>query len=124
MSEVKGQKVQAFYTEMAREKPVKTYTRKFIHSRESGGFWVHIRDLMQRERLANEAVGHQVAVVIRIGYNPRVLDLWEKLTFIDERGVSYRLKDKPDEFDYDKGDLKMTAYAFKDDTNYEGDVYE
>lgn len=124
MSEVKGQKVRAFYTKTKLEKPIKTYTRHFIHSKASGGFWAHIRDLTLRERLTNEAIGHQVVVVIRVGYNPKILDLWEQLIFIDEKGTTYRLKEKPDEYEYSKSDIKLTAYAFNDDKSYEEDVYE
>lgn len=124
MSEVKGQKIRAFYTEERREKPEKKLTRHFIHSEASGGFWAHIRDFSQKERTANEAVGHETVVKMRIGYNERFLDLWEKLTIIDERGQTYTLKEKPDEFDYDKGDIKFMAYAFRDGNVYEGDVYD
>lgn len=124
MSDTKGQKIRCFYAVVTREKPVKTYTRKFIHSKESGGFWAHIRDLTQRERLANEAVGHQTAVQIRVGFNPKILDLWDSLVVIDERGNFYKIKEKPDEYEYDKSDIKFTAYAYRDDTQYVEDIYE
>lgn len=120
---VKNQKIRCFFVENYLQKPNKLLVRHFIHSQKSGGFWVHVRDLSQRERLANEAVGHDVVVSIQMGYNPAVLRLWESLIIIDERGVSYKLKEKPDEYAYDKGDIKLTAYAFKDTNLYEEDVY-
>ncbi|MGN0817483.1 MAG: head-tail adaptor protein [Christensenellaceae bacterium] len=121
---VKGKKIRCFYAETVREKPTKTHTRHFIHSKDSGGFWAHIRDLSQREKLANESVGHQTVVQIIVGYNPKILDMWERLTIIDEKGVSYTIREKPDEFEYAKEDLKITAYAFRDEKDYTEDTYD
>ena len=53
-----------------------------------------------------------------------VLEKWEKLVFIDEQDRTYKLKTKPDEYEYEKTDLKLVAYAFKDETTYGGDVYD
>ena len=121
---VKNQKIRCFFAESYLQKPNKMLVRHFIHSKQSGGFWAHIRDLSQRERLANEAVGHEVAISVQMGYNPAVLQLWESLIIIDERGVTYKMKEKPDEYAYDKGDIKFTAYAFRDKNTYEEDIYE
>ncbi len=121
---VKNQKIRCFFVECYREKPNKLLVRHFIHSKGSGGLWAHIRDLMQRERLANEAVGHEIAVSVQIGYNAEFLRMWESMIIIDERGRTYRLKEKPDEYAYDKGDIKFIAYAFHDGNVYEEDVYE
>lgn len=122
---VKGKKVRCYYAETtASEKPVKICRRHFIHSAESKGLWAHIRDLTATEKTVNDAVGHSVSVQIIIGYNPNVLEKWEKLIFIDEQNRTYKLKTKPDEYEYEKTDLKLVAYAFKDETAYGGDVYD
>ena len=122
----KNQKIRAFYVVIQRAKPNVIKVRHFIHSRKSGGFWASVRDFSQAERQSNEAIGHSNAVSIVIGNNPKIIKDWEKLIFIDERNISYRLKEKPDEFNYSKGDIKMTAYAFKDDEDYslEADEYD
>lgn len=119
--ETKNQKIRAFYTIEQRTKPTKRLTRHFIHSEASGGFWAYIRDLSQRERMSNEAIGQQTAVRIVIGFNQKVLTFWERLTIIDERGNTYIIKEKPDEYDYSKKDIKITGYAFNDGNVYEGE---
>lgn len=124
MAIVKNEKIRCFYADVVRVKPNRAIARNFIHTRQSFGFWAHIRDLSQRERSANDAVGHQTVVQIIVGYNPRIIELWEKLVIIDERGTTYKIKEKPDEYEYTKGDIKIIAYAFRDDTVYGEDVYE
>ena len=56
---------------------------------------------------------------------PKILSMWEKLTLVDEQGRTYTIKEKPDEFDYTKQDIKIVAYEFKDERTYQGgDTYE
>lgn len=126
MGAQKNDKIKCFYSVKRREKPNVITVRHFIHSRRSGGLWAFVRDLSQQERQANDAVEHSVAVVITIGYNPKFLANWEKIIIIDKNDVSYKLKEKPDEFAYAKTDLKFTAYAFKNEDTYdaEADEYE
>lgn len=126
MSGRKNDKIKCFYPVKRREKPNVITVRHFIHSKSSGGLWAFVRDLSQQERQANEAVGHSHAVVITVGYNPKLLASWEKIIIVDKKGVSYKLKEKPDEFTYQNTDLKFTAYAFKDEDVYnaEADEYE
>lgn len=124
MTESKNEKIRCFYPEVKLEKPNKRVIRRFIHSKCSGGFWARVRDLSQRERLANAAVGHQTVISIQMGYNPKLLELWEKIIIIDERGRTYTIKEKPDEYAYDKGDIKITAYSFRDENTYEEDIYD
>lgn len=122
---MKTHKVRFFYPVASGSKPNTTTTRHFIHSEASRGLWAEIRDLSQKEILANEAVGKQSSIYITVGFNPTVLERWEELIIIDERQRTYRMKTKPDEFDYSKRDIRIAAYEFKDTTVYaEGDVYD
>lgn len=122
---MKNQKIKAFYTVASGAKPNQLLRRHYIHSSESLGLWAEIRDLSQKEVLANEAVGKQIGVYITVGYNPALLERWAELTLIDERGTSYRIKAKPDEFDYAKRDIRIAAYAYEDTAVYSGsDVYD
>lgn len=124
MSALKQRKVRCYYTDTTREKPNKTMVRYFIHSADSGGFWANIRDLSQAERQSNDAVAHKAALRITIGYNERVLEMWDRLTVMDERGRTYRIADKPDEYDYSRGDIKFTALLYVDNNVYGGDAYD
>lgn len=120
----KSDKIRCFYPEAVRQKPIERVSRHFIHSQSSGGFWAAVRDATQSERLANDAVAHEAVVHITVGYNPKILQHWEELVIVDKYGTTYRIKGKPDEFTYQKEDLKIIAYRFKDLTNYAGDIYE
>ncbi len=124
MNERKNDKIKCFYPVKRRDKPNVITVRHFIHSKKSGGLWAFVRDLSQQERQANDAVEHSTAVVIKVGYNPKLLANWEKIIIVDKNGVSYKLKEKPDEFTYAKTDLKFTAYAFKDGDKYEAEADE
>lgn len=122
---VKNKKLKCFYVETTKAKPLQILARRYIHSRASGGFWCSVRDISQKERLANSAVGHETIVNFIVGYNPKILSMWEKLTLVDEQGRTYNIKEKPDEFDYTKQDIKIVAYEFKDERTYQGgDTYE
>lgn len=122
---MKNHKIRLFYPVVSGSKPNATTTRHFIHSKASEGLWAEIRDLSQKEILANEAVGKQSSIYITVGFNPAVLERWEELIIIDEQQRTYRMKTKPDEFDYSKRDIRIAAYEFKDTTVYtEGDVYD
>lgn len=125
MAKAKNEKIRCFYPETVRQKPVERVTRHFIHSEKSGGYWAAVRDATQAEKLANDAIGHETVVHITVGYNPKILQLWDALVLIDQRGASYRIKGKPDEYTYQKEDLKIIAYQFKDTKTYEGgDKYD
>ena len=122
---VKNKKLKCFYVETTKAKPLQILARRYIHSRASGGFWCSVRDISQKERLANSAVGHETIVNFIVGYNPKILSMWEKLTLVDEQGRTYTIKEKTDEFDYTKQDIKIVAYEFKDERTYQGgDTYE
>lgn len=122
---VKNKKLKCFYVETTKAKPLQILARRYIHSQASGGFWCSVRDLSQKERLANEAVGHETVVTFIVGFNLKILQMWEKLTLVDEQGRTYTIKEKPDEFDYTKQDIKIRAYEFKDERTYQGgDTYE
>ena len=122
---VKNKKLKCFYVETTKAKPLQILAGRYIHSRASGGFWCSVRDISQKERLANSAVGHETIVNFVVGYNPKILQMWEKLTLVDEQGRTYIIKEKPDEFDYTKQDIKIVAYEFKDERTYQGgDTYE
>lgn len=124
MSETKDKKIKCFYPEIVRAKPSKRILKHFIHSKASGGLWCNIRDLSQRERMSNASVGRQTVICIKVGYNPKLIELWEQIVILDEKGKSYNIKEKPDEYYYDKGDIKITAYAFRDENLYEGEIYD
>lgn len=122
---VKGRKIRCFFTSTVKTKPNITLTRNFIHSQESGGFWAAVRDLSMKERLTNDAVGHDTVVTFVVGFNPKILSRWEELTILDEYDNSYKIREKPDEYDYTKSDLKIVAYKFRDDQIYGGaDTYD
>lgn len=122
---VKGRKIRCFFTSTVKTKPNITLTRNFIHSQASGGFWAAVRDLSMKERLVNDAVGHDTVVTFVVGFNPKILSRWEELTILDEYDNSYKIREKPDEYDYTKGDLKIVAYKFRDDKTYGGaDTYD
>lgn len=123
---MKQHKIKAFYVETSGQRPNVLSRRHYIHSQDSQGLWAEVRDLSQKEILANTAVGHQASVYITVGYNPTLIEKWEELIFVDERGTTYKAKNKPDEFNYSKQDIRITALAFTDTTVYneEGDVYD
>ncbi len=122
---MKTHKVRAYYSVRAGEKPNAVFSRHFVHSRASQGLWADIRDLSQKEMLANGAAEKQQSLYITLGYNPAVLDKWQELIFIDEQGKTYKAKTKPDEFNYDRRDIRITAYAFVDNSTYTGaDIYD
>lgn len=124
-AKAKNQKVRVYYAERQPSKPTTLTSRHFIHSRQSGGLWAYIRDLSRRERLANENAGKETAVQIVIGYNPAFLRHWEELRLIDQRGTTYCLREKPDEYTYDKGDITLTAYAQVSEEAFDGeDIYD
>lgn len=120
----KTQKIQCYYATALRDKPNKVYVRHYIHSRNSGGLWANIRDLMQKEKLNNEAVGQEVVVKVTIGYNSKFIENWEKIIVVDKNGNTYKLKEKPDEFEYNKSDIKFNAYLFREEHDYEEDIYD
>ena len=121
----KTHKVQAYYPVMTGGKPNSVYCRHFIHSQESQGLWATIRDLSQKEILTNDAAEKQQSLYITIGYNPAVLKHWRELILIDEQGTTYKIKTKPDEFSYERRDIRIAAYAFVDNSAYTGaDIYD
>lgn len=120
---MKTHKVKAFFAISSGDKPNRVLKRQFLHSEKSKGFWAEIRDLSQKELLSNASTEKQEVIYITIGYNPAVLEHWQDLIFIDEHGKYYRAKTKPDEFNYSKGDMRITAYAFEDNANYAEDIY-
>lgn len=122
---MKTHKIRAYYPIKAGEKPNQVLSRRFIHSEKSGGLWADTRDLSQKEMLANAATEKQRSLYITVGYNPAVLDNWRELILIDEQGATYKIKTKPDEFNYDRRDIRITAYAFTDNSAYTGaDSYD
>lgn len=55
---------------------------------------------------------------------PVIFDKEYKLFTFGDTDV-YTIKEKPDEFDYTKQDIKIRAYEFKDERTYQGgDTYE
>lgn len=121
----KVHKVQAYYTEDIGKKPNAVLSRHFIHSKYSGGLWAEVRDLSQKEILAAGAAEKQYSLYITIGYNPKVIQRWEELILLDEQGNTYKIKTKPDEFNYGRGDIRIAAYAFTDNLVYTGaDTYD
>lgn len=122
---MKNHKIKAFYPVASKTKPSATYTRHYIHSKASAGLWAEQRDLSQRELMANGSTEKQVVKYFTICYNASVLAHWEDLILVDEAGKTYRIKTKPDEFDYAKKDIRIAAYEFRDNTVYTGvDVYD
>ena len=84
-----------------------------------------MRDLSQKEILAAGAAEKQYSLYITIGYNPKVIQRWEELILLDEQGNTYKIKTKPDEFNYGRGDIRIAAYAFTDNLVYTGaDTYD
>ena len=122
---MKNHKIKAFYPVASKNKPAVTYTRHYIHSKASAGLWTEQRDLSQRELMANGSTEKQVVKYFTICYNASVLAHWEDLILVDEEGKTYRIKTKPDEFDYGRRDIRIAAYEFRDNTVYTGvDVYD
>lgn len=122
---MKNRKFKFYFCESVGKKPNLTYRRHFIHNKESCGFWAERRDLSRSEILANNAAGIKTALLITIGYNPAVLEMFHDLIIEDEYGKTYKIKNKPDEYNYSKGDIKIEAYEYKDNTVYgEDDIYE
>lgn len=122
---MKQHKFKFYYTEKTGTKPNETITRHFIHSKESCGLWAEVRDLSRKELVANNATGQQNTKIITVGYNPRILELYTDLIVLDEQGKTYRIKNKPDEFNYSKCDIKIEITEFQSNENYGGeDVYD
>lgn len=122
---MKTHKIRAYYCERTGEKPNTVLSRHFIHSERSGGLWAEVRDLSQKEMLAADAAEKQYSLYFTIGYNPSVLAHWEELILLDEQGKTYKIKTKPDEFKYDRADIRIAAYAFTDNNAYTGvDTYD
>lgn len=114
----KDRKVKAYYPmSVIVEKP-KTYTiKQYIHSESSGGFWCSMRDQSQSEKQANDAAIKNNAVVLTMAPNKEFMERWSELWLEDEKGNQYRIREKPDEYDY-RSDIKVTAVKGKDDTYY------
>lgn len=123
---MKTHKVKAYYPVTTGQKPNAVLSRHYIHTQASQGLWAEIRDLSQKETLANGAAEKQQIVYITIGYNPAVLANWQDLILVDEQGKTYRIKTKPDEFNYARKDIRITAYAFVDNSTYTtgADIYD
>ena len=121
---MKQHKLRFYYAESSGTKPNQTFVRHFIHSQSSCGFWADIRDLSRKELVANNATTESVSKIIVVGYNPAILERYADLIVIDEATKTYRIKTKPDEFNYSKCDLKIEIYEFTDNRVYGGDVYD
>ncbi len=122
---MKIHKFKFYFCETSGEKPNLIHRRHFLHSKKSCGFWAEVRDLSRKENSANNATGEEVILLITIGYNPAILQAFHDLIIEDEHGNTYKIKNKPDEFNYSKCDIKIEAYRYKDNTVYsEDDIYE
>lgn len=114
-----------FYTiEQVGAKPNQTKRRHFIHSKASCGFWADVRDLSRKELVANNATSESISKVLTIGFNTQVLERYADLIVLDESDKTYRIKTKPDEYNYSKGDIKMEIYEFNDNNVYGEDIYD
>lgn len=116
---IKTRKIRAYFPQSVIVEKPKTYSiKQYIHSEASGGFWCYMRDLSQSERSANSAAATVDTVMFYTGHNPKILAKWQDLYLEDEHGTLYRIKERPDEYDYRYGDMKFTGYKVKDETYY------
>ncbi len=124
---VKNHKIKAFYVDtiqVGKAKANKVTVKHYIHTQASNGFWCAIRDFSLKEKLGNEAVASEDAVQITIGNIQTIIEKWPDLILEDLAGNHYRIKAKPDEFYYDKGDIKLLAYRYVDTNEYGGTIYD
>lgn len=123
MNLTKNTKIKAFYVDVVKMKPDTYKYKRYIHSEGSQGFWCSIRDISAKEKLNYETKANEVVVKITIGHNPKIIENWEKLILVDVKNNTYRIKSKPDEFDYQSQDMVITAYRFVDTEIYGGETY-
>ncbi len=118
--QVKNKKIKAFYVDVIKAKPNVTKAKHYIHTEASGGFWYYVRDQKLTERLMDDIVGHEICMIMVMGYNEEVIDKWDKLILEDSKGNTYKIKTKPDEYEHNKDDIKIMAYQFTDEDEYGG----
>lgn len=119
---LKNRKIKIFYPVETRSKPSVVINKRYIHSEASHGLWCYMLDQKLGERLNDDTVGREICVTMIVGYNSSIVELWEKL-IIEYDSKTYKIKTKPDEYEYNKSDLKILAYEFNDDREYGGATY-
>lgn len=109
----KPHKIKAYYyDETICPKPLPPLkTRVYIHGKS--GFWAYVRDLSQAEIVANTTVDIKINLEITVNYNPEILKLYSDL-WIEFNKTTYKLQSKPDEYNYNKGDMKLRVEERKD----------
>lgn len=125
MNLMKDKKIQIFWTEKEVEGRVILRFRHFIH-KKGKGLWAYMRDLSQKEIVSNVSVSIFNNIIFKVNHNQKLLDVFaeERQLIILHNGLSYNMTTKPDQFEYRKGDMTITAELFIDKNVYTGDIYE
>lgn len=120
---IKDKLPQVYYTERIQSGKFAKIRRHFLHSKDSG-LWAYVRDLSQAEVVANQTVNIKINLIFQMNWNERIITNWNDPIVLIFNGRTYRTNQKPDEFEYRKGDIRIQAEAFVDTEKYDEDVFE
>jgi len=102
--EVKDKKVKVFMIERKREDGYEVKTKKYLHSKKSGGIWAYVRDLTEQERFAALAVNVEQTIVFKFTFNEKL----KADVMFEFKGTTYK-KASTDSFEFNKTDLVIKA---------------
>ena len=119
----KTKKIQCYYAESVRVGKFDTFKQRFIHKKDNG-FWAFVRDVSQNERIQNQTINVNVSLIFVVNFNKRIIDMYSKGLRIIFDGRTYEIVAKPDEYEYQRGDLHILALEFIDNTVYDEVIYD
>jgi len=96
--------------------------------------WCYVRDISPSEQATYDQFNNytNVSTVMYINYNSTILALWQQGNKRDEKnpvwanvnGRTYKVVTKPDEYDHNKGDIKIVMEEQLDQNQYDSEEWQ
>ncbi len=127
MIKLKTEKVKAYYIAeevIAEAKPpITAKVKHYIHSESSQGLWTAARDLSLTETLNAAQANISITLQFTINYNEKLINKWNEL-LLEFRNDTYKIQSKPDQLDYQYGDMVIRATLVIDPEEIDMEVYD